>query len=142
MKRLKTKEIAPLRDQMLKEQNGLCGLQQIPVERGQEVLDHDHIDGRVRTVLSRNANAIEGRILNLIGRLKGRPDPVEFLQSLIDYWETDYSDKPLHPTHKLDEEIKRLKLKRKLKKLKMASAKERTKAEIKILDEIIKEKLS
>ncbi len=141
MKRLKTKEISEVRETMLNEQNGLCGLQNIPIEDGQAVLDHCHTEGHVRTVLSRNANAIEGRILSLIGRLKGKPEPIEFLKALIAYWEDDYSSNPIHPTHLLSEEKERKKLKKKLKKLKSKTHIDRTKVKIKELDSIIKQKL-
>lgn len=137
MKRLKTKEISDYRDKLLKEQNNLCGLQNIPIEEGQAVLDHNHTDGFIRSVLSRNANAIEGRILSLIGRLKGTPEPIQFLKDLIQYWEQDYSHHPYHPNHKLEQEKEKTKLKRKLKKLKSKHHIEKTKQEIKDLtDEI------
>lgn len=141
MHRLKQKEIAGYRDKLFKEQNGICALQKIPIEKEQAVLDHCHSEGHVRTVLSRNANAIEGRILSLIGRLKGKPDPIEFLKSLIEYWEQDYSNNPYHPNHLLEEEKERKKLRKKLKKLKSPKFKEKTKLEIKALTEIINEKL-
>lgn len=143
MKRLKQSELSAFRDEMLKKQNGLCALQNIPIEEGQAVLDHIHgSSGRVRAVLSRNANAIEGRILSFIGRLKGKPDPVQFLKDLIQYWEADYSHNPIHPTEKIPEEIHRLKLKRKLKKLKSKTHIEKTKQEIKEMNAIIKKKLN
>lgn len=139
MHRLKSKNIKKYREDLLKKQKGMCGLQNIKIEIDQAVLDHDHTTGHIRTVLSRNANSIEGRILSFIGRLKGSPDPIQFLKKLIQYWEYDYSNNPLHPTHKLPEEIQRLKLKRKLKKLKSKKFIDKTKQEIKDLNLKIKE---
>lgn len=137
--RLKGKDLSAFRQTMYDEQNGICPLLGTHIEPDQMVLDHDHVTGHIRSVLSRNTNSIEGRILSFIGRLKGDVDPVEFLKRLIEYWEKDYSHNPIHPSEKTPEEKERLMLKRKLKKLKAPHAINRTKERIAELNAIIKE---
>jgi len=65
---------------------------------------------------------------------------LKFLERMVEYIKADHTNHPIHPTHKIQEEIDRLKLKRKLKKLKSKSKIEETKTLISELTEIIKQK--
>jgi len=102
-------------------------------------LDHDHQTGKIRGVLHISCNATEGRIMNLITRTKCANDKehkLEFLAKMIKYISEEHSE-IIHPTHKSDNEIKRLKLKRNLKKLKQQKAIQKTKHLIKELTVMI-----
>lgn len=114
----------------------LCGNE---IKENEAALDHDHITGKIRGVLHISCNAAEGRIMNLITRTKCPNDiehKLEFLLMMINYISKEYSD-VLHPSFKSENEIKRLKLKRKLKKLKQKNAIQKTKTLIKELTSAI-----
>lgn len=128
---------------ILKEQNYICPLCETKIEPEEAVLDHLHGDtGNIRSVLHRSCNASEGRILTFAGQRCRSDNPLKFLKNLVKYWEKDFTDNPIHPSEKIPEEVERLKLKRKLKKLKSESFIIKTKNEIKELDLIIKQKLN
>ena len=120
--RLKRKEIKEYREQLLKQQGGICSLCEKPIEEGEDTLDHDHVTGRVRRVLHRSCNAAEGKILSWCKR--SRCDvPTLMLNNLVKYWNDTYWDKPIHPAHLTDEE----KLIKKYRRLLRRSKRERTK---------------
>ena len=120
---MKTKDIAPLRNEMLKQQAGLCPLCIRSIRRDQAALDHCHDTGRIRAVLHRNCNSIEGRIKHWARR--SGIDHIDFLTELLEYWKLDHSGMPLHPRHKTPEQKELTVMKRKYKKLKTISAKKR-----------------
>ena len=111
---MQVKEIKPLRDKMLEEQDGLCTICKQPAAKQRPTLDHDHDTGHVRSVLCNACNRMEGRIKSRFVRygLKNRDvDYASFLRGLADYIEQDYSENPLHPQHlnTLTKEFRKLK---------------------------------
>jgi len=95
-KQLKNKDIKSLRDELLKEQGGICPLCKTKIKEGEATLDHQHKTnaeeigvngaGLIRGVLCRNCNSAEGSMLSKYKRagvyLKDYP---EFLRNLADY---------------------------------------------------------
>lgn len=121
--KLKPRQVAPLRKEILKQQGGRCALCPDFIDKDMSgrnaCLDHDHMSGHVRAVLCSNCNGMEGKIWNLLRRMAGiRPgnksvgysDAVDTAKRLVAYWEKHQEDQTgyIHPTHKTEEE-KRLK---------------------------------
>jgi hypothetical protein len=104
--KLKHKEIKELRDKMLLEQQHLCALCKEHCEEGDAVLDHDHKTGRIRGVLHRGCNALEGKISNNMPRNRVNLQRLEGIaQNIIKYLTQERED-IVHPTHKTAEERK------------------------------------
>lgn len=131
--RLKPREVAAYRKRLLAKQHGLCALCKLPIEPGQDTLDHDHATGHCRGVLHRNCNQGEGRIKQWASRQYC--SPAEFLQAILDYWAQDYSHYAVHPNHRTPAEREVQKLKRRMKKLKTARGKQRYLDRIKALED-------
>lgn len=113
MLRLKSSEVSSYRETKLAEQGGRCSLCGDVIEDGKAVLDHDHKTGHVRGVLHSGCNSMLGHIENnrprysLLGaRL------LRWCAAVFKYIHTDYSDQPLHPTHRTEDEKRLLKNKR------------------------------
>lgn len=117
MKRLKTKEIHAVRQQLLLEQGSLCALCQRSID-ADAVLDHDHKTGLIRAALHRQCNAFLGRIENNGPRHGIKLDQLgDFLRNTADYLDTHSSDQTglLHPTYRTEpEKVERRKAKAKL----------------------------
>lgn len=96
--KLKYREVKEVRDRKLTEQGSICPLCNTEILEGEEALDHCHETGHVRMVLHRACNTAEGKILHWIRRSRGT-DKVDFLHSLINYWQQDYTGNPEHPSH-------------------------------------------
>jgi hypothetical protein len=104
--KLKTTQVKSARDILQKKQKNLCplcgGKLGASAKTKQGCLDHDHTTGIIRDVLCRNCNGIEGKIWNLLRRMKkggGR----EVLTNLVAYYErhdTQPHGQIIHPTHK------------------------------------------
>lgn len=140
--KLHTKDIKAYRDKQLKKQKGICPILGTKIQPGQEALDHNHKTGHCRMVLDRQANALEGKIINALSRFIRNPDDFAgVLERLVEYWEGDYTANPLHPKYLIQEE-KEL---RRLKKLKKSVKKDETKAQytdkIQKLEENIKNEI-
>ena len=103
MTKLKAKEIKEWRDKLLKRQKGVCPLCKQELLPEDAVLDHCHVTGHIRGALHGGCNRAEGKAINWIYRTKS-DDPVEFAKNLAKYWKKDYSELPIHPTHKTPEE--------------------------------------
>lgn len=107
-RRLKTTEVAPARDILVKQQGRVCPLCQGKFGTGKDpVLDHDHKTGFVRDALCRNCNGIEGKIYNLANRAKGKLTVEQWMANLHAYWERHKQPQHggvLHPTHKTEAE--------------------------------------
>ena len=105
MIKAKTKDIKPMRDQMLKDQQGLCALCYEPIALGEEVLDHCHKTGYLRSVLHRGCNAYIGALENNMARNKITPARLARILDNFSKYIVDH--KPvLHPTHRTPEERK------------------------------------
>ena len=119
--RLKTTEVAPLRERLLAEQGGRCALCRQPVKKDEACLDHDHKTGYIRAVLHRGCNAQLGHIENNMPRhkLTNIAKLTAFLSSIPEYISRDWTDQPLHPTHRSEEE-KRLRRNAKARKARAA----------------------
>lgn len=114
--KLKHREIAPLRQRLLNEQNDLCALCTQPIV-DDAVLDHDHTTGNIRCVLHRGCNALLGKIENNMARNRvdlGRLATIS--NNLIKYLTADARSEFLHPTFKTPEE-KKMAYKKKKKKM-------------------------
>lgn len=101
--KLKYKEVAPLRSQLLEKQQGCCALCTEPVQED-AVLDHCHKTGQIRGVLHRGCNSLLGKIENNMPRSRvdiGRL--AKFSDNLIKYLTADANSEFLHPTYKLKE---------------------------------------
>jgi hypothetical protein len=97
MRVLKTRELAEERRLLLDNQNGKCALCGLPLKEEDAVMDHDHATGHCRGALHGMCNRVEGVIhgwLNVFRIAK-----VQWLVRLIHYWQADYSDNPIYPTH-------------------------------------------
>ena len=117
MRKLKYKEIAELRAQLLREQQGLCALSKLPLDASRAVLDHCHSTGQIRAVLDRGVNSLLGKIENSMKI--NRIDMIaltNIANNLIDYIQMQ-KQPLLHPTHKTAEERKQAVKKRKIKSL-------------------------
>lgn len=97
----------------------LCDLDLHTVLTCNICLDHNHTTGRVRGVLCRNCNAMEGKISGAIRRARRNLDTYGFINRLIRYWERDIlSVAEIHPAFKTPEQKKALYKKRRKRKCK------------------------
>ena len=110
----KPKDIKPLREQYLTEQQGLCALCQEPVMPEEAVLDHCHKTGYLRSVLHRGCNAYIGHMENNQARNRITPKRLAMILTNFETY-TQTHRLVLHPTHRTPEE-------------KLARAKKRAKA--------------
>ena len=103
--RLKAAAVRAYRELELASQGGLCALCGEPIETGKAVLDHDHKTGRIRGVLHRGCNALEGTITNALPRNLLTPAR---LAGIFANWERYHSTPKdvLHPLHRTPEERK------------------------------------
>lgn len=104
---LKNKDIAGLRNKILKEQHGICAIcEKVP---DVATLDHEHKkrfggSGLIRGVLCRSCNSVEGKIVNALKRFGIKiTEMPNWLRSLAKYLEKGaYVDENrntyLHPT--------------------------------------------
>lgn len=108
--RLKTAQVVPVREALLKQQGHRCPLCTGSMKSNAKknpALDHNHDTGFIRDVLCINCNGIEGKVFNLIRRAKGELTFIQWLQNFIAYHErhaTPQHGGILHPTHKTPEE--------------------------------------
>jgi len=101
--KLRPKDIKPLREQLLKEQLGLCALCKEPILANEVVLDHHHGTGFIRSVLHRGCNAYIGALENNMARNKITPSRLSNILRNFEHYVKDY--KPIiHPTHLTAEE--------------------------------------
>ena len=118
---------------ILKEQGGLCALTKRHIDptatRGSAssmVLDHDHLTGRIRGVLSRGANGAEGKVYNAVARwagygLQDKDGILQFLENMVAYLRKEPYDM-LYYTARTPEELAQA------QKLKARKARARRKA--------------
>lgn len=112
MHKLPQSKVPEFREQLLTQQAHRCMLC-TEVITDDAVLDHDHKTGHIRAVLHRGCNALLGHIENNRARngLAG-PRLFRMLARIEAYLTRDYSQNPLHHTHRTDEQkrIRRNKL--------------------------------
>ena len=90
----------------LKVQKGKCPLTGRTVTMRTGVIDHDHVTGRIRAILTNGTNRAEGIINKALTQWAGmttKQEKIKFLRNLADYYEAV----PLpfiYPTHKTDDE--------------------------------------
>lgn len=120
------------------EQGGVCPLSLVPFDPKNTkdmVIDHCHITGEIRGVLSRSGNAVEGKVKNAVARWGGTGEDYEkiiaYLERLIVYLKQPGTGLMYH-THLTPDEkrLKRNAQARKARAAKSASAivRERQKA--------------
>lgn len=110
--KLKSAQVAPVRQQLLAKQGRLCAVCQLPIAKDNDVLDHCHKHGALRGVLHRSCNSLLGVLENNRARY-GLGDEAQFLAFLQGAGAYLMRHKEpqtqwLHPTF-LTEEEKRLK---------------------------------
>jgi hypothetical protein len=109
-KRLSQSELSKYRAQVLADQGGRCQLCGEIIPAGEAVFDHDHKTGHCRAVLHRGCNAMLGHIENNRPRhslMGGRLD--RMLKAVFTYIHANYSDRPLYPTFRNEDEKRELK---------------------------------
>lgn len=103
--KLKYKDIPAVKQELLVIQDWTCPicLRDLDKLKSRDLcLDHNHVNGKVRAVLCRSCNAIEGKLYKAFiryGLRKASINYVKFAYALADYItypETDY----IHPKHK------------------------------------------
>ena len=105
MRRLKTSEVAPVRERLMLRQDHKCagcGKSFKGRAAKKPALDHCHTTGRIRGVLCLNCNQLEGKLKN-ISRRAMKDDPEKWLLTMLENWRQP-SLPLLHPTHKTDAE--------------------------------------
>ena len=115
--RLRARDVSNVTKQLRVKQKQVCALCLCDLTEQEDkncVLDHDHKTGRIRSVLCRNCNGIEGKVYNLANRAKRRLTVQQWLTRLLKYYEYHATDRTglLHPTHKTEEEKKAERLKK------------------------------
>ena len=137
--KLKQKDIKPLREQMYVDQVGCCTICGQEIYPGEEVLDHDHASGHVRSVLHRDCNVLLGKIENFLStratNLKKHDAQAEFFNTVMWYMTQDWSFNPLHPKHKTEKEKQITIYRRKIKQVKKEETKEKYRKLIKELQD-------
>ena len=92
-----SKDIKPLREELLLKQEGICPLCGTLISPADAALDHCHSIGNVRMVLHGWCNSILGRVENWSKRV-GKTDHLTFLKNTVEYLEMSHTD-IIHPTH-------------------------------------------
>ncbi len=127
------------RERLLKLQKGIDPITGLKIT--DPVLDHNHLEGFVRSVLQREVNAFEGKVLNAYNRyIKHLGISIEdVLINLQGYWQQDYSGNAVHPKYFTPEEKERKRLlktyKRRLKEVKRPETQQKYRDLIKELKE-------
>lgn len=96
-----SKDVAAVRKEMLREQDGKCLLTGQDIPENKAVLDHDHSTQYVRGVLHRQANAALGKIENICKRYLTADwydgNLITFLKETIAYLERVEDNRYYHP---------------------------------------------
>jgi len=129
-RKLKSKEVKPVRQAMLESQAYSCAICKLSVEEDQAVLDHCHRGGHVRAVLHRSCNSLLGKVENNAPRYGMKVEQlVGFLNGAAAYLDTHRENQTglIHPTHFTAEEKverRKAKVKRQREKQKKLKAQE------------------
>lgn len=103
MRRIKQEEIKDIRRALLSQQKGKCALCQ--EDCYQPVLDHDHATGKLRGVLCKNCNYVEGFLNN---RLNKGNKLITYINNLRQYLLRDLrfnGENLLHPDYETEKEL-------------------------------------
>lgn len=105
MTRLKTTQVATVREELRKAQQGTCALCRMPCGPDEAVLDHDHSTGAIRATLHRGCNALLGKIENNHKRY-GVRHLGAFCSGVAGYLQAHITNRTglFHPSHKSEEE--------------------------------------
>lgn len=111
MRRIKRKELDNIKTVLLEEQGyrcPICGMFLMDYPMRDICVDHDHTTGVIRAALCRNCNRSEGKIKTLATCSKRNRSILEWLKSLVAYWEHHLIPRTswIHYTHKTEEEKK------------------------------------
>jgi hypothetical protein len=103
MRKLKYTEIKPTRLRMLKEQDYKCALCGEPIDENDAALDHEHSNGKIRSVLHRGCNILLGKIQNSLTINRISKDRLRII--LDNTWTYIYEhpakdEELVHPTYK------------------------------------------
>ena len=99
------KDIKPIREKLLEEQNGICPLCLTPIDPNDAALDHCHDSGLIRGVLHKRCNSNEGALKSKFRRsgiqnIEGCEITFEeYILNLHFYLTKDHHDM-LHPSNK------------------------------------------
>lgn len=96
-----TTDVAKVRAQLTKEQNGVDPITGLLIPDKQHVLDHDHQTQFVRAVLHRQTNAVLGKIENMWKRYLAwwyTGTLSQFLRGCADYLDKTHPQKYIHPS--------------------------------------------
>ena len=127
-----------IRDRLYQKQGGCCGLCHRHIEPKDAVLDHDHSTGKVRAVLHRGCNSLEGKMTNAIKRFTPELTTTQAMDCLQAYTYTQGTE--YMPGHDFPEQKEIRRLQREIKKAKKASTIEAKKSWIRTLREDIQYK--
>jgi hypothetical protein len=103
--KIKPKDIKPLREQILKEQHGLCAICHELVLSTEAVLDHCHKTGYIRAVLHRGCNAYIGHLENNMARNRITPNRLNQILTNFPMYIANHR-LITHPSHLTPEEQK------------------------------------
>lgn len=105
MRKLKTTEVAAVRENLRAANQARCELCKLPCTAADAVLDHDHITGAIRGTLHRSCNALLGKVENNYRRY-GVKDLAAWGAGIAQYLRrhTVNAHGLLHPTFKTEEE--------------------------------------
>lgn len=103
--KLKTTQLKAFREAMLGAQGGVCAITHYPLASKDAVLDHCHSTGHVRGVIHRGVNSLLGKLENNHKRY-GVSAPMMYAmgRNLEAYLTHNFTNNPLHPTHKTEDE--------------------------------------
>lgn len=119
--KIRQSDVKTVRDALIVKQNGVCKVCKRPfTEADPACLDHNHKTGKIRGVLHRSCNALEGIITKAFTRLGIKIDQKVVLTGLVEYHDEHETDQTglIHPSHKTPEEKKALLVKRRKRKAK------------------------
>src|SRR5690625_750265 len=117
MRRLKRTEVRQFKQDLIKQQGGVCPLclGELPKELSKVALDHDHTTGECRGVLHLGCNREEGSVFNTIARWEGQGKDysavIPFLERLLEYLNANRNGVVYH-RHKTDQEQREARIRR------------------------------
>lgn len=110
MRKLARSQMLAFKKQQIIKQGWRCpisGKRFDPAKLEDAVIDHDHITGEIRGILSRSANAAEGKVKNAVARWGGTGENYDailaFLKRLVQYLESPGTGL-IYPFHKSADE--------------------------------------